>query len=404
MNINSTLLVVLEQHFVKKGDKYYTDVQCDRAFWDRYLSVFNHVIVCARVRSASASGETENLLLSSRPEVNFIDLPDFRGAMGPIKNLNSIKKTLKKGIKQADAVIFRIPSPISMVTYPIVKRSNKPWALEMMMNPRTAYSKDSMSHPLQPIIQWFVTKQTKRACMDANGVSYVTEHVLQDEYPCKALLYPQDEKYFTSSYSTINLQENNFSLLQRKENSPKTIFLAHTGKMTDDRKGHIIFLKTISELRYRGIDARGILIGDGPRRKYFEQVAANLKIEKYCDFTGWASGFEEVQSRLQRAYFFIFPTKSEGLPRAVIEAMASGLLCIGHNIDGMSELLDESCLVNDNNYKKYADKIIYYINNWKEAEKERKKQFLISHKYDGKVLAEARTIFYNKLLEVSKNE
>ena len=56
-----TLLVVLEQHFVRSGADVYTDVQCDEAFWDRYLEVFDHLIVCGRMREATPEDDLAGL-------------------------------------------------------------------------------------------------------------------------------------------------------------------------------------------------------------------------------------------------------------------------------------------------------------------------------------------------------
>ena len=285
-----TLLVVLEQHFVRCDDKVYVDVQCSRTFWDRYLSVFGQLIVCARMRDALSGDSVDSMLLSSRDEVEFVAMPDFVGAAGPIKNYGQIKHALLDSINRADAAIIRVPSPISMVACSILEKSGIPWAAEMMMNPRTAYGKQSMSHPLQPVIQRFITWQTKNACMNADGVSYVTEHVLQNEYPCRAMVDMNTDHAFTSSYSTINLRDSDYSCIDWGCESPSPLVLAHTGKMTDDRKGHAIFIETVARLRQQGVDARGILIGDGPERSRFESLASQLNVGDFCNFVGWKAG------------------------------------------------------------------------------------------------------------------
>lgn len=389
-----TLLVVLEQHFVRSGADVYTDVQCDEAFWDRYLEVFDHLIVCGRMREATPEDDLAHMLHSSREGVEFFGMPDFMGAAGPVKNYPGIKRALTECLERADAAIFRMPSPISMVAYPIIKKSGIPWAGEMMMNPRTAYSKESMRHPLQPVIQGFITRQTKQACLDANGVSYVTSHVLQDEYPCKTTL---GRGGFTASYSTINLGDECFSMASWGDRRPDTVTLSHTGKMSDDRKGHAIFIEAVAKLRERGIDARGILIGDGPRRGDFEALASSLGVADHCDFVGWKSGFGEVQDELSRAHFFVMPTKSEGLPRAVIEAMATGLICLGNDVDGMPELLPEECLTYKNMADEYADGVVALLDNWDHALEIRRELFEKAHEYRSDVLSKRRADFYMDL-------
>lgn len=396
------MLVILEQHFTNKNGHHYTDVQCDSSFWERYLSVFDKLIVCARTHDATAQDDVSHMLCSDHDDVSFVGMPDFVGATGPIKNYPAIKKAILSCTAHADAVIFRMPSPISMVAYPIVRKTGLPWAAEMMMNPRTAYSADSMHHPLQSIIQQFITRQTKHACMEANGVAYVTEHVLQEEYPCRAMTADADDLHFTGSYSTINLKASDYSMSYWGDQAPETITLAHTGKMSDDRKGHAIFLHVIALLRIEGVDAHGILIGDGPKRADFETLASELGIRDACDFAGWKSGFSEVQTELQRAQFFVMPTKSEGLPRAIIEAMASGLICLANNVDGNPELLDAECLSADNSAESYAVMVNSLLGDWPHALAMRMRQHDRSRAYECDKLMTKRHAFYTKLRCVSE--
>lgn len=399
-----TLLVIQEQHFVRDGSEVYTDVQSDSSFWERYLAVFDRLVVCARMREAAPDDDLGGMLRSTHPRVEFVGLPDFQGAAGPVKNFSVIRRALRGCLDCADAAIFRMPSPISMVAYPVVRRSGVPWAAEMMMNPRTAYGRESMSHPLQPVICGFITAQTKRACMEADGVAYVTERVLQEEYPCAALSEGGDGRHFTASYSTINLCAADYSMAEWGDAAPEAVTLAHTGKMSDDRKGHAVFLRAVAELRRRGVDARGILIGDGPRRADFEALAGELGIAGSVEFAGWKSGFSEVQAELQRAQFLVMPTKSEGLPRAVIEAMASGLVCLANAVDGIPELLGSECLSCDNSPESYADMVCSLLADWSHALEVREEQFARAYDYEAGKLMERRTRFYRSLRETANRE
>ena len=116
------LLVIQEQHFTKlPNGQVWVDKQSDTKFWERYLSAFDEIVVCARMKCADSLGV--KALRSDRNEVSFIGMPDFRGAAGIIKHYFQIQKALSLALKEADCVIFRAPSPISMVSYGIVRRS-----------------------------------------------------------------------------------------------------------------------------------------------------------------------------------------------------------------------------------------------------------------------------------------
>jgi glycosyltransferase involved in cell wall biosynthesis len=54
---------------------------------------------------------------------------------------------------------------------------------------------------------------------------------------------------------------------------------------------------------------------------------------------------------------FVLPSRSEGLPRAMIEAMAMGLVCVGSRVGGVTELLDDDLLVPPGDAVALADRL-----------------------------------------------
>lgn len=396
------LLVILEQHFYIDGERVYVDVQCDRTFWSRYLNVFQEILVCARVSPLSKDQSTEKLLRSDREGVSFIALPEFRGAMGAFKNQASVRKVIRNAIAQCDRVTMRIPSPISIIAYSEIVRSKTPFAVDMMMNPWTAYSRESMCHPLQPVIQMFSTLATKRICSRANGVSYVTERILQQQYPCRAIRKGETSRYFTAYYSTIHLVDAQFSMMDWENDFPNPLVLVHTGKMSDYRKGHDIFIDVVKRLNDRGIPTKGIMIGDGIMREKLESYVREINLQEKIEFAGWIAGFDSVQKILQKAHIFVYPTKSEGLPRAVIEAMASGLICVASAVDGIPELLPETATCSEISAASFADRVEYIVKNWNEATEMRMKNFAKAKEYRADILSERRRSFYEKLRDVKR--
>lgn len=394
------LLVLLEFHFIRcKNGNVYTEVTADYNFWSRYLDVFENITVCARMYDADENFDPSKYLLASREKVDFIGLPDFKGVGGILKNYSKIRKIIKRTVKKNDCIIFRAPSPISLIAYPIIKRSKKPFAVELMMNPYTAYSKEALNHYAQPIIQHFITKQTKDICLTANGVSYVTERVLQNLYPCKAILQnEQDNRYFTASYSTITLHEEDFYYKdwgQKTNEDP--IVLIHSGKMEDYRKGQTTFIRMLEKIVNHGYNVKAIMIGDGSKSKEFKDLAVKLNVIDRIEFTGWLAGFDLVKEQLRRADIFVFPTIGEGLPRSVIEAMANGLVCVSSPVDGVIELLESDVLA------KYDD-VDGFVKIVEELIENKERMMVISEentnkarKYNEKNIAARRYEFYMKL-------
>lgn len=394
------LLVIQEQHFVRMPNgEVWVDEQSDAKFWERYLAVFEEIVVCARFRHQDTYN-TEKLMRSDRDNVSFVELPNTRGVGALIKKLPQVIGIMKKAMRECDRIIFRAPSPISMIAYPLARASGKPYAAEVMNNPYTHFSPEAMHHIYQPLLRWFIVKQTKNLCRNANGVSYVTDHILQELYPSRARLCGENKLFFEGSYSTIRMDKSRYSFEEWSDKRPEQIVLAHTGKMQDNRKGQDIFIQALAILRQKGYSVKGILVGDGEMRREFEEMGEKLGISEYLEFTGWKAGFEAVQKELQRAQIAVFPSIGEGLPRSVIEAMAQGLLCFGSKVDGICELLDSYCLVDSYSAEAFANNIEIYLNDWEMALCERKRQYNTSLKYEDSVVSVRRRDFYRKLKAV----
>ena len=74
-------------------------------------------------------------------------------------------------------------------------------------------------------------------------------------------------------------------------------------------------------------------------------------------FLGQLPAGEMVRAQLDKADLFILPSKTEGLPRALVEAMARALPCIGTTVGGIPELLPSEDLVPPGDVKALAETI-----------------------------------------------
>lgn len=392
-----TLLVIVEQHFsrLRNGEVWTYDMTTSD-FWQRYLNVFDKLVVCGRVEQKQ-DDDTTGLKKSSRPELEFVDMPNFRGVTGMLKNMTAIHKVLKRALDMADCVLFRAPSPISLAVYPIIKKSGKPFAVEFMLNPLTAYSRNSLKNILQPLIQWYVCRQAREMCLHANGVSYVTQHVLQNSFPCQAMMECDNTKYFTTSYSTITLKKEDYCFEPETKQRHDEFVIINSGKMFDFRKCQDLLIRSTALLIKAGYKVRLVLIGDGIKRDEFQQLTKNLNISEHVIFTGWLTGYKAVQDVLKQSDLFVFPTYGEGLPRSVIEPMANGILTIGSSVDGMLELLPDELLVKEMTAEAYSAKIAHIMDNWNSYLPLRKELYNRSLEYENSILTERRTLFYQRL-------
>ena len=99
------------------------------------------------------------------------------------------------------------------------------------------------------------------------------------------------------------------------------------------------------------------ICGKGPEEENLKALAESLGVAKQIHFLGFRSDIKEL---LAAADIFLFTTKQEGLPRSMMEAMASGLPCIASKIRGNTDLLDGTeggYLCESTDYKDFAEKI-----------------------------------------------
>ena len=102
------------------------------------------------------------------------------------------------------------------------------------------------------------------------------------------------------------------------------------------QKGLDILLTALGELKT--LPWTLTLVGDGPHRLELERIASEKGIAERINFKGWLDRSELFQY-YQDANLFVFPSRHEGMPNAILEAMACGLPIVASRIAGNEELV-----------------------------------------------------------------
>lgn len=123
----------------------------------------------------------------------------------------------------------------------------------------------------------------------------------------------------------------------------------------NENKNQAVIIKAISKIQSK--NTKYIICGVGNKRIELEQLADSLGISDQVVFLGFRF---DIPQLLKIADVFVFPSKREGLPLSMMEAMASGLPCICQNIRGNNDLIENGkngYLVFNNDENQYAQKI-----------------------------------------------
>lgn len=105
-------------------------------------------------------------------------------------------------------------------------------------------------------------------------------------------------------------------------------------------KGVPVALEALVLLRRSRPGATLEIVGDGPCRAEYEELARRLGLNGVVHFAG-RLGRDEVAERMRASHVLVSASKSENLPGVQLEARASGLPIVATAVGGVPDLVDE---------------------------------------------------------------
>lgn len=319
-----------DHRFYADFDSFYSDGGFNDDTWRRYISVFNQVDVIGRVVRTESQGRlhkitTPNVFIHGTKQLQFNDT------------------LMKKIIKESDVVIARLHSFIGNRAIRYARIYNKPYLIELVACPFEAYWHHGMAGKLVAPYMEFITKKLVR---DAQYVIYVTENYLQKRYPTSGI----------STYcSNVALAEFGNDVIERRISRIKDkckkekVVLGTTAAVDQKYKGQQYVIEALGELKKRGVTNYEYQLVGGGDPSYLASVAQKYDVSENIKFLGLLP-HEDVFNWLDTIDVYTQPSRQEGLPRALIEAMSRGIPAFGARTAGIPELLeDEFVFSNSNN-------------------------------------------------------
>jgi glycosyltransferase involved in cell wall biosynthesis len=391
------LLVALETHFVQDPatGRVHSRFGFDAApFWGRYLEVFDEVLVAARTAREPAG----DLPLVDGPGIEVAALPDYHGPWEFLRVRAALQAALARAVERADVLCLRAPGPIAGLAWTV--RGNRPVGIEVVGDPYDALAPGAVKSPVRPLARAVLARDLRAMCRGADGVAYVTMSALQRRYPTKG---------WATSYSSIALDEEAFRLpvaiaakaerLARKARmrGGGPWQLVTVGSLAQPYKGHEVLLDALARLRSTGPACELTVVGDGRLRDPLTARAQALGIDPIVRFVGQVPPGAAVRALLDEADVFVLPSWSEGLPRALIEALARGMPAVATAVGGVPELLPRTQLVPTGDAAALATRLAAICSEGADFATIGQQARLVAERYRSAALRKRRNAFYGHL-------
>jgi glycosyltransferase involved in cell wall biosynthesis len=389
-----TLIVTVERRYLKYNSEYYLEGVEDYSFFNRYLTVFDTVYVLARCSEVERI-KPSYCKFNAGPNV-FI-LPIETKGTGALSILN-IFFTLSKKHIQDSHIILRTPGTLAYLVYFASTFFRYQFSLEIVTDPEQEANSITpykiINSFYSKFFHWVFIRQLK----NCKAASFVTTHQLQDKYLTDK---QRPLKKFSFSYSSLDLPLNHFiteaELTHKLSNfsTNDNITITFIGDLNRPFKGLDVLLKamTLLDTKYKLQ-----IIGDGKLMKHYQSLTHQLLVQDRVFFIGYIKDTDLKFRLLKSSHLLVLPSRREGLPRVLIEAMASGLPCIATRVSGVLELIEDKFVVSVDDYKAISCKINLLMQN-PEAYKEASfRNLYFSYKYEKTSMQLLRDDYYQYCL------
>ena len=329
------LTVVYDHRFACTPDgRRWSKGNLGYSFLARYLRVFNEVdVIC---RQEVVDSPPFGFVEASGPGCRFLPLENFQGLVGYVRHRRAFRGRLRDLVETAigrSAFLIRAPAVIGKPASDLLHRHGMPYAVEVVGDPTGVFGWGRPAGPVGVVLSQVLSARLRQQVREAVAVGYVPSPELRERYPAQLAAVTED-------YSSLALAEDAVLLAPRRiAKVPTPLRLVTVGSMEFPYKGIDILIRAVGILRREGMDVAATVVGEGRLRKRYEQAAVTQGLGDVVSFAGQVSAGPGIRDHLDNADVFVLASLTEGLPRAMVEAMARGLPCVGTTAGGMSVLL-----------------------------------------------------------------
>ena len=348
------------------------------------MDIFSNVTVLARNLEVA---DTPDMSLASGEGVSFIFLESISTFNSFFGLRQQHEKTIEKVMKEHDGVIVRLPSELGLLTVKVAKQMHKKCLTEVV-----GCAWDAMWNYggfKSKVYAPFLFLKMKNSVRNSHTTIYVTKHFLQERYP-------SSKKARTMGVSDVNLENSDENILlkrvQKIEEMDEKIVFGTIASLSVEYKGIDIVLHTLSEISKKYTHFEYHILGEGDPEKY-KTLADDLGIADKVFFDGTLPGGEAVLDWLDHIDIYLQSSITEGLSRALIEAMSRACPAVGSSVGGTAELLGDDMMFHHRDTQRFYGIIEALIQDKKWMIKVASDHFNRAKKYQKNRLDKKRNTF-----------
>jgi glycosyltransferase involved in cell wall biosynthesis len=325
-------------------------------------------------------------------EMEVIPVPNFLNPRVYFKNKKEAKRIMKKAVLEADLVILKL-STMSMPALKYAKKYNKPYIVECVGCCWDALRNHSIRGKLFAPIAFL---QSRMAIQQAGYVSYVTNEFLQKRYPTHGI---------SCGLSDVVLKDMEEEVLRKRiskiEHRDSHLVLGTAGAVDTVYKGQEYVIRAIAGLKKKGYAHLTYSLVGGGSCDRLKKLAKDLGVDDLVEFKG-SIPHEQVFDWLDSIDLYIQPSTTEGLPRAVVEAMSRACPILGSDVGGIPELINSKALFPVKDVRRIEELILSMDK--EKMEGMARENFKTAHNYEKKELDRKRKEFYDLFLDSIRKE
>ena len=380
------MLYACEMRFVRAPDG---TVHCptgqfayDSGRYAPFLEAFDEVMVFARVFDGDGGRGSV-----TGPGVSVFPVPAYQGIGGFVRKVPKVVAVAGRAARHADLAFCRVPGIVGGSLAKACRARGVPYVVQVIGDPAKVLAGHPDAGTLVPKV---LAADLRWLTKNAAAATYVTRDYLQAHYP------PGTATEATW-FSDIDLGPEAF-VSDAKTWSEGPIKLVAVGKMEQHYKGIDVLIEATALLVERGVDVQVRVVGDGKQRRGYEKLATERGVDGVVQFVGTVSAGDGVREQLDWADIFAMPSRTEGLPRALLEAMARGLPAVASNVGGIPQLMDPDGMVPVGDPYAFADKVQWLMDGRLDAQAARNLE--LAREYAREALEPRRVAWYRGLRQL----